>query len=75
MEGLRLLPVFMFLSGILLVYAGFKNMTPVEVMRGSIRDFQDWDDSDQGYGMSDNPFYGGVPLYSNPGYRSGPSTF
>lgn len=75
MEGLRILPVAMFLTGILLMYAGFKNASPMDVIRNNIGEFQNWQDSDNGYGMDDDPFYGGVPLYHRPIGRQSPGGY
>ena len=36
MEQLRIIPVFMFLTGITLVYAGFTNQRPLDVIRGQL---------------------------------------
>ena len=57
MEGLRILPVAMFLTGILLMYAGFKNVSPMDVIRRNIGQFQAEEDRDQGYGITDDPLY------------------
>lgn len=76
MESMRILPIMMFLSGMMLMYCGFKNVSPMDVIRGNIGDFQNYEDSDQGYGVTDDPLYAGVPLYHSPhGYRASPGTY
>lgn len=75
MESLRILPVAMFLTGVLLMYAGFKNIAPLDIVRGNIGKFQDYDDNDLGYGMDDDPFYGGVPMYHRPAGMGNPGGY
>lgn len=36
MEQLRMIPVFMFLAGITLVYAGFTNQRPLDIIRNNL---------------------------------------
>lgn len=69
MESMRAFPIFFFFMGLLFVYAGLTNRAPLDILRDNVRAFQDDDASDDGYGVTDDPFYGGVPLYSNPNSR------
>lgn len=71
MESLRLLPIAMFLSGVLLIYSGIKGVYPMDVIRGNIQGFQDTQDpANVGYGANDNPFYAGTPYYRRPSTAS-----
>lgn len=75
MESMRLLPIMMFLSGVLLIYSGIKGVYPIDVIRGNIEGFQDSQDSTNvGYGPSDNPYYAGTPYYRRPS-QSSPGLF
>lgn len=41
MEQLRMIPVFMFLAGITLVYAGFTNQRPLDIIRNNLGGLSD----------------------------------
>lgn len=71
MESLRLLPIMMFLSGVLLIYSGIKGVYPIDVIRGNIEGFNDTQDpTNVGYSSTDNPFYAGTPYYKRPSTAS-----
>jgi hypothetical protein len=67
MESLRILPLAMFLTGALLVYAGFSDQRPSDIVRNALKG---GDGSSGGqedlYAQDRNPYYAGVP--TRPGY-------
>ncbi len=75
MESLRILPIMMFLGGVLLIYSGIKGVYPIDVIRGNIQGFQDQDTTPVGYGATDNPFYAGTPYYRRPAQTDTPGLF
>ena len=75
MENLRIIPIMMFLSGALLMYSGFKNVNPMDVLRGNISEFNDEQDFDEGYSSSSDPFYDGIPQYRRPSSSGSSGSF
>lgn len=84
MEQLRFIPVFMFLSGILLVYGGFTNQTPVEIIRrnlgpiagGPYKPYPEYENPNgpMGYSAQAPNSYVGVS-YSRPSMSPGPRLY
>lgn len=73
MEQLKFIPITMFLTGILLMYSGFKGIKPIDVLRQNIGSL-DQPGGPNLYTESTNPYYAGVPQYVRPG-GMGPVTF
>lgn len=71
MESLRVIPVAMFLAGVTLIYAGFKNMKPLDVIRQNLGSLSNTGASG---GQTTVPYtenadynYVGTPQYRSPG--------
>lgn len=73
MEQLKVIPVFMFLIGITLIYSGFKDVTPLDVIRGNIGGLQSPDEPDP-FAPDTNPLYAGIPVYQRPS-NTGPGLY
>jgi hypothetical protein len=80
MEQLRFLPVLMFITGVVFVYCGFTNKTPLSVIRGQIGNLND-DGDNYGADPYTTPFspggntnYQGVS-YSRPSMSTGPRAY
>ncbi|MGE3429262.1 MAG: hypothetical protein AB7I44_21145 [Hyphomicrobiaceae bacterium] len=67
MEDLRILPLAMFFAGALLIYSGFTNQAPSDVVRNALRRNPNNAQEDL-YSADRNPIYAGVPIstYSRP---------
>lgn len=79
MEQLRFLPVLMFITGVVLVYSGFTNQTPLGIIRGQLGNLGQGDSPGGDYNVA--PFtpggssdYGGV-AYSRPSMSTGPRAY
>jgi hypothetical protein len=57
MEQLRLVPLLMFFTGILFVYAGFTDVSPTDILRGVLNPAGKTQPT---YGPNVNPIYAGV---------------
>jgi hypothetical protein len=78
MEELRFLPVLMFITGVVLVYAGFTNQTPLSIIRGQLGHLSSGTPSPN---STTTPFtpngssdYAGV-AYSRPSMSTGPRLY
>lgn len=58
MEQLRLVPILMFFTGCLLVYSGFSDKSPTEILKGVLSPVNN--PQANLYGPSVNPTYAGV---------------
>ena len=70
MESLRVIPVAMFLAGVTLIYAGFKNMRPLDVIRqnlGSLSDGASGGPATVPYTSDADYNYVGTPTRVQPG--------
>lgn len=77
MESLRFIPVMMFLTGVTLVYAGFKGITPLDVIRGNLGSITSGSGNNVNNGATNSPvaysptadpnYVGTVPIYRSPG--------
>ena len=82
MEQLRVIPVFMFLAGIVLVYSGFKGQAPLDIIRNNLGSLGDDNVTatesspytPAQYGVTSNPYYVGV-AYTRPGTTLGPRLY
>ena len=73
MESLRVIPVAMFLTGITLIYAGFKGMKPLDVIRqnlGSLSNGAGGQSTTVPYTPDADYNYVGTPQYNSPGSGS-----
>lgn len=70
METLRVIPVAMFLTGVTLIYAGFKGMRPLDVIRqnlGSLSDGSSGQGNTVPYTSDADYNYVGTTQYRSPG--------
>lgn len=66
MEDLRILPLFMFFAGALLMYAGLSGQNPSDIMRNALTGAAPSGDGTVPYSPSTNPVYAGINTYSRP---------
>jgi hypothetical protein len=80
MEQLRFLPVLMFITGVVFIYSGFTNQTPLGIIRGQLGNLGTDTDSPGGnynttpFAPGGNADYGGV-AYSRPSMSTGPRAY
>lgn len=66
MEDLRILPLAMFFAGALLIYSGFTNQKPSDVVRNALTRGQSAPDYTDLYAADRDPLYAGVRTYTRP---------
>lgn len=66
MEDLRILPLAMFFAGALLIYSGFTNQKPSDVVRNALKRNDMSSNEVDLYAPDRNPLYAGVYTYSRP---------
>lgn len=69
MEQLRILPLAMFFTGALLVYAGFSDQRPSDIVRNALKSgVGNGGTQEDLYAANRNPIYSGVPTRQNATY-------
>jgi hypothetical protein len=75
MEQLRVIPVAMFLTGVVLIYAGFQGIRPLDVIRNNLGSLSTGTSAANSttvpYTQSTDPNYAGVTVRSTPGANYG----
>jgi hypothetical protein len=66
MEDLRILPLAMFFIGALLVYAGFQDRSPSQIVSDALHGGGNQGKFQPLYGPNTNPVYAGVQTYNSP---------
>lgn len=61
MEQLRILPLAMFFTGALLIYAGFSGQRPSDIVRNALTSGGSQNQGEDLYAPDRNPLYAGVP--------------
>lgn len=78
MEQLRFIPVAMFLTGITLIYAGFTNQRPLDILRGNLGGLANTpvQPSTIPFTSDVDPYYAGTQTYRvQPSMSPGPRLF